>query len=94
MKRLLVRTEGNCQWSGCFKQLEEHLKRSRCVVFNCLQPGKSYHYNTLGDGPDNSIFNTNGLSEWRPSLLVGRTKHQEGYSALLPYLTTYRDHTK
>ncbi len=55
---------------------------------NLLQPGRSAHYNTLGDGPESSIFETNGLSEWRPSLLY--SKEQE-YTQLFPYLTTYRD---
>ena len=55
---------------------------------NPLQPNRTAHYNTLGDGPESSIFDANGLSEWRPSLLYSK---DHDYTQLYPYLTTYRD---
>ena len=58
---------------------------------NLLNSGRTSHYNTLGDGPDTTIFDTQGLSEWRPNLLVSKDYE---YSNLFPYLTTYRDNTK
>ena len=67
------------------------MKYNILLQMNHLQPGRESHYNTLGDGPDNTIFNTPGLSEWRPNLLQASGKE---YSSIFPYLTTYRDNTK
>jgi len=88
MRRLLQRQGGNCKWTGKFSELESHLRANKCAVMNVLHPNRRCHFNTLGDGPDNSIFATTGLSEWRPSVMVSRDKD---YGKLLPYLTTYRD---
>ncbi len=55
---------------------------------NPLQPGRLAHHNTLGDGPESSIFDTHGMSEWRPSYLFS---NEHDYKDLYPYLTTYRD---